>query len=293
MMSQESVTMQLSSGHTLGYAVHGPSSGFPIFFPHGFPSSRLEACWLSKAAHKVGVKFIAPDRPGIGLSTRDPNRTLLQFPNLISQLATHWVLSNLVSSAALEEAHIPFACAKVLPPSQLVSVGIVAGFGPPSLGFEGMSVGNKFLLGLQWCPSLIQKLMEWTFMRSARNPDPEVFRAESEKAVEVFEKDAIEGGELFQACVGGAREHWRQGRGGFVDDGRVVVAPWGFELEDVEFEGVQLFYGTADTKTPVSIGRQIAARLKKAVLTEYEGETHMSIVDHTEDMLRKLVVERK
>jgi hypothetical protein len=72
------------------------------------------------------------------------------------------------------------------------------------------------------------------------------------------------------------REHWRQGKGGFAD-----------------FEGIKLCYGPVDTNAPFAIGRQMEARLKRAGLRMYEGKTHMSIVDHTEEILRDLYVERK
>lgn len=71
------------------------------------------------------------------------------------------------------------------------------------------------------------------------------------------------------------------------------MGEWGFELEDIEYEGVKLYYGTKDTNTPVQMGRTMARRLRNAVLREFGGETHMSIVDHTEDILKDLCWEEK
>jgi pimeloyl-ACP methyl ester carboxylesterase len=294
-------TLLLPNGHTLGYATYGSPIGHPLFFPHGYPSSRLEGIWLHQAAQTLNIHIISPDRPGIGLSTRSPTRTLLEFPSLISFLATYLRLSSFSILGSSGGGPYALACAyKLKDDRRLRCVGVVAGFGPPNLGFEGMGWGNRLLLrGLQWWPSAVHKLMEWTLMRAAQNPDSSVLRDEWKKAVsrmtgrdrEVFEKDSKEGGgsgEIFEACVEGAREHWRQGKGGFVDDGRVVMSPWGFELEDVEFEGVRLFYGTKDTNTPVQMGRVMAGRLRNATLNEYEGETHTSIVDHIEEILRDL-----
>src|SRR5438132_12266206 len=75
-----SQTIRLSDGGTLGYAEYGDPSGVPVLFFHGTPSSRL-ATAPSWSDTSLGVRLIVPDRPGIGLSTYKPKRTLLDWPN--------------------------------------------------------------------------------------------------------------------------------------------------------------------------------------------------------------------
>jgi hypothetical protein len=79
-------------------------------------------------------------------------------------------------------------------------------------------------------PSVVHKVTEWTITRKTGNPDTGILRGEWKKALkylierekEVMTKDQMEsGGAYFEACIDGVREHWRQGIGGFVDDGRV------------------------------------------------------------------------
>jgi hypothetical protein len=72
-----------------------------------------------------------------------------------------------------------------------------------------------------------------------------------------------------------------------------VVGEWGFELEEVAFEGLRLHYGTKDVNTRVEVGRAMAGRLRDALLREFEGETHLSIMDRTEEILRDLCRERE
>ncbi len=72
--------VRLPDGRRLGYAEFGDPAGRPILYFHGFPSSRLEAGLAHGAALRTGVRIVAPDRPGSGLSDFLPGRTLKDWP---------------------------------------------------------------------------------------------------------------------------------------------------------------------------------------------------------------------
>lgn len=82
-------TLTLADGRKLGYSQFGLATGKPIFYCHGLPGSRVEAGHLHEAALDVGARIIATDRPGMGLSTPQPGRTLLDHPKDLEHLATH------------------------------------------------------------------------------------------------------------------------------------------------------------------------------------------------------------
>lgn len=88
---------------------------------------------MDETAAKVSVRIITPDRPGLGFSTHDANRTLLVYPARIAALAGglgygpenggYRVLgSSDVGPYAL-------ACAKMVTESELKSVGLLVGVG--------------------------------------------------------------------------------------------------------------------------------------------------------------------
>src|SRR5471032_2773160 len=80
---------ELRSGATVAVSEYGLPSGAPVFFCHGWPSSRTMAELTDETARNLGVRIISPDRPGIRDSTFDPNRTLLEWPPLLRELAAH------------------------------------------------------------------------------------------------------------------------------------------------------------------------------------------------------------
>ena len=97
--------------------------------------------------------------------------------------------------------------------------------------------------------------------------------------------------EAIEAMVKTLREHFRQGSSlASVQECQVYMAPWGFRLEDIDYEKILLWYGIEDANTPVQIGRKMASRLKGAILKEYPSEAHLSLMTtHGEEILRDMV----
>lgn len=82
----------LPSGRTLGYAIYGSSddpSAPAVFYHHGFPGSQGEAFGFDAAARAHGIRLISVERPGMGASTFQPDRTLLDWPADLLTLADH------------------------------------------------------------------------------------------------------------------------------------------------------------------------------------------------------------
>jgi pimeloyl-ACP methyl ester carboxylesterase len=80
-------TIRLRDGRRLGYAEWGDPDGRPLFYFHGWPGARVEGRLGDEAARAQGVRMIALDRPGMGLSDYQPRRTLVDWPDDVIQLA--------------------------------------------------------------------------------------------------------------------------------------------------------------------------------------------------------------
>ncbi|MGE9271462.1 MAG: alpha/beta fold hydrolase, partial [Verrucomicrobiales bacterium] len=85
----EDARADLANGRTLSYAEYGDPHGQPILFFHGWPSSRYQAAYLDEPANARGLRILAPDRPGIGLSTPQQGRGFQDWPTDISAFADH------------------------------------------------------------------------------------------------------------------------------------------------------------------------------------------------------------
>ena len=63
--------VELADGTRIGYADVGDPDGPPVVYFHGNPGSRLEVDLPAsrRAAEQLGFRLLAPDRPGMGLSS--------------------------------------------------------------------------------------------------------------------------------------------------------------------------------------------------------------------------------
>src|SRR4029077_2241734 len=63
------------------------SGAHAILYHYGLPGSGFEASLAHDVAKQLGVRIIAPNRPGCGNSTFDPNRKLTDWAGVIIRLA--------------------------------------------------------------------------------------------------------------------------------------------------------------------------------------------------------------
>lgn len=81
--------LPLHDGRQLSYAVYGDPDGKPLVALHGSADSRLIWQLLDADARDVGVRLIAPDRPGFGDSPYTPDRTGIDHARDVVELADH------------------------------------------------------------------------------------------------------------------------------------------------------------------------------------------------------------
>ena len=119
--------LTLPSGRTLGYATYGSPTGPALFYFHGIPGSRIEGAELHPAAVTLGIRVIAVDRPGLGLSSYVPNRLVADWAADVDQLARHLELKTYRVIGRSGGAAYALACANALPRERLLGVGVVCG----------------------------------------------------------------------------------------------------------------------------------------------------------------------
>lgn len=94
-MADDTVTI---GRRVVGFADYGPRDGVPVLWCHGGPGSRLEPAPLVDAATDAGLRLIGIDRPGYGMSTPMPGRTIVG-----------WVSDALAVAGVLEIEHFAAA----------------------------------------------------------------------------------------------------------------------------------------------------------------------------------------
>jgi pimeloyl-ACP methyl ester carboxylesterase len=295
-MASDASILALSDGRVLSYASYGsttPTSPI-IFYFHSFPASRIEGVLWAPLALSLGARLIAASRPGFGSSTFKPDRRILDWPSDVLELADHLQVSQFYILGVSGGCPYVLACLKEIPRSRLLGAAVVAGLYPLKLGVSGMIAASRVMLFLAaWATPLVAPLIDWQLGQAARDSDPTVleklFMKEMSGRPEVDRK-CLENLGLKQQLLDSLRESVKFGSQGMAWEARLFGSDWGFELKEVEFEGLCLWHGKADVNCPSSMAEKAVTQIKGAELRLFEGEAHLSLpINHAEEVLRHLL----
>ncbi|KAJ9657634.1 hypothetical protein H2198_004162 [Neophaeococcomyces mojaviensis] len=297
-----SSTLILPDSRTLGYAQYGSSApgAHTIFYVHGWPASRVEGTFLDSKAKRHNVRIICMDRPGIGLSSPHPTRTILSHARDIDHLAQHLQAERYGVLGVSGGGPYALACAYALPANKLKVVSLVCGLGPPDIGYWGMHPLNY--LGWTYSPHYFPRFTKWWFSREpgARLDlnDKErmnmLIRDFQKSQAKMHPKDVKIFGDIdfWKVHLRRSNDVYAQGTDWFMQDMKLLASDPGFRIQDIRKDlKVQLWYGKLDKNVPLKHGEEVARRLGPgAELRVKEDDTHASIFfDWRDDFLGEMV----
>ncbi|KFY88743.1 hypothetical protein V498_06677, partial [Pseudogymnoascus sp. VKM F-4517 (FW-2822)] len=191
--------------------------------------------YWAKAAESVGAHIIALDRPGIGLSSAQPKRKLIDWPLVVSEVAQNLKIDQFYVLGTTAGGSHALVCAKELSPDTLKGVGLVGG-GPAILKLSYNKWGTRHLYKKTIIPAL-------------NDPDPTVFHKQvMDHLLMENEKDKVlfENAEFQDLEVSSCRESCRQGSQGVFDDHKIVFGEWRCDIRDISSRNIGLWCGTED-----------------------------------------------
>ena len=283
--------LSLKNGGRLAYVEYGEAGGEPIFFFHGWPSSRTMAELTDSAARELNLRIISADRPGICDSSFQPNRRLLDWPDVLQQFADHLQIDRFRVLAFSGGAPYAYVAGLKLP-DRVRAMSIVSGAVP----FADLSDHSGLLPLYRWMmwfyrnqPRLLRTLfylarpiVSWrTSLRMARKflhilPEPDAA--------------ALRDSAAFDICFESQRRAWRgSGADGVMADAEIYGRPWGFRLEDVGVP-VRLWHGKRDRAFSYRVAEETARRLPNCVARFLDNEGHFSLpIRHMREILEDLM----
>jgi len=280
-----SKTIKLKDGRLLGYAEYGAPEGKPVFYFHGFPSSRID--WLffdtDATAARLNARIIAVDRPGMGLSDFKRGRKILDWPDDVIELADALQVDRFAVLGISGGGPYAAACAFKIP-QRLTATAIVCGMGPSEA--PGAKDGTAMLLPGK--SALMRKLLLMLMaMGIRRNPDR--FLSQMKDAVAEPDKLLLAQPEVVQTFIYSVREAFRSGTRGASWDAVLYKRSWGYQLQDISTQ-IHLWHGELDTQVPVSVGRYVASATPNCQAEFLPDEGHLSLPhNHIEEVLSILI----
>lgn len=295
-------TLTLPDGRTLGYAEYGCPTGIPLFYFHGFPSSRLESSAIDEMGHRRQIRVISPDRPGFGISTYQSGRRINDFPADVKFLAKHLDISRFAVLGGSGGGPYALACAHALPRDMVSAVGLLASAGPWEAGKQGLLLSEKFghWASTRWPGGLVKltdtllALIRWALTtRRGKNYFDAQLGLKAPKPEDNNDGKVMTLDELRDQTIHAVFETFAQGSKACVQEARLLSTDWDIPFEDVDYNKVQIWHGVKDVNSPVRLMRYIAKRLPNADLREYPDDDHWTVIKHLEDIISELMPEAK
>jgi pimeloyl-ACP methyl ester carboxylesterase len=265
-------------GRTLRVLEDGDLGGRPVFFLHGTPGCRFLSDRQVEDARRQGIRLIGHDRPGYGGSTRMPGRRVGDEARDVAAVADALGIDRFAVYGHSGGGAPALGCAAGLS-HRVVGVSSIAGVAPyPSEGLDWLAGSGelnaedfKLMLSDQAAWE-IKGAQEIEMMKQAT--PAQVIEYVSSLLSEVDR--AVFKGDVVDFQIEQAREGYRPGIWGGVDDSLSTARPWGFELSSIRVP-TQIWHGTEDRFVPFTHGKWLAAHVPNAEAHLEQNEGHISL----------------
>ena len=255
--------LRLRDGRTLGFTEYGDPGGFPVVNCHGGLACRLDVAAADGVARNAAIRLISPDRPGVGLSDPQPDRTVLDWAADVSDLTKHLGVERFSvmgwSMGGPYAAAVGYALR-----SQVNRVAIVAGAIPldePG-AFEQLPTVDRVYTRLsQRLPWAARQCFR--AMALVAGAAPGLYGRLAARDLGPADGVVIRD-EGFDTFARMSREALRQ-PGGVVEEYRAWMRPWGFAPEDLQV-GADVWAGADDALVDSQWPHELARRIPHAVL---------------------------
>lgn len=269
-------TLTLSSGRKLAYAEYGDPHGVPMFYFHGWPGSRLQGELMHEVGRKRGLRIVAPDRPGIGLSDFQPGRRLLDWPADLTELAAHLGWKNFHVIGVSGGGPYVLACAHAMP-ERLLSAGVICG-APPlrEVGRQDLMWTYRLALwGQRHMPFLLGAGLAASG-RFMQLPVTSPLMAAFVRKMCARDQLALHTPELYRILMASGRVGVTSSVRSVSTDGNIYSSDWGIDFSSMRFP-IRYWHGGRDSNIPVSMVERFVQKMPNAKLTVFEEDGHYSL----------------
>lgn len=272
--------LALSDGRTLAFRKMGDVNGTPILFFHGTPGTHTLGYMASDAAKRAGYCLIAPDRPGLGDSTFQPEREHRHYPLDIVQLFHHLNIEQCGIIAISGGAPYAFQCAYDLP-EKISFIASLSGWlcygREEAKGIElpKQINGFKWMYRSSLATKLVGKLSNYVIKQKIEKIEQHLQHSLPASDLEILAKPFYRNLFLYDL-----QRAYQQGWQGPALDGEMQFRDQAFPLSAIK-QPVILLHGTADSIVPYTMAEAMAKHLPnvKAFITTKKGGHLCAVIE--------------
>ena len=267
----------LRDGRRIGIAESGDPDGVPLLWFPGTPASRFSCPADERATAAAGLRLVAIERPGFGVSDFNARRQILDWPSDVVQVADLLGFERFAIAGLSGAGPYLAACAHEIP-HRLSAVGMISCFGP--LGPEGMTARMPlYRRGVLRVVASASRVATGAAELGLLGRNPEKLYRRMTRGLSACDRVILARPEVWDRQVASAAEALRPGARGFVRELVLATQPWGFKLRDIDM-AVHLWHGGMDRSTPIEMGRYMAEQIPACRAVFYPHEGHFLIYEH-------------
>jgi pimeloyl-ACP methyl ester carboxylesterase len=277
----------------LAWSEWGPVDGRPVLLLEGMPGSS-HACPDVETTHDLGVRLVAPDRPGYGESDALPGRTMLDSAADLEALLDELDVNRAPLVGWSSGVGFAIAAAHRLG-TRIASLELVAGDPPfdelpgsardPELAERVVQTrsdpAGARLAALErgaWFAERPESIVEQAFAPGEPGEDDPDGRVRQRADVREMLL------EMF-------RHAGRHGAEGWVDDGIATLLPWGFSVTEVGHRAT-VWYGVGDRLSRRVDSEVLAELMPAAHLRVLPNEGHLLPIEHWREILEDALADQ-
>lgn len=263
--------LTLPGGRRIACAEYGDPNGLPVLALHGTPGSRLMFALADGAARGRGVRLIAPERPGYGLSDFHPCESIARVAEDLSAVADAYGLERFAIIGVSGGAPFAVAAAATMP-DRVSLLALVCPVGELADGKLRLSRFQRFLFrrlaSRPWATRIFfRRLRSMVF----KSPDS-AYRWLLAR-VRTSDREQLARSAVRVSLQAAMSEGLRPGVDGAAQDLRLYCAPWGLRLADIDVPAI-VWQGSDDSVVPPAAAYALARALPNCRLDIIPGAGH-------------------
>ncbi|MFI6675457.1 alpha/beta fold hydrolase [Kribbella sp. NPDC050470] len=267
--------LRLADGRTLHVydTAPGDDGRLPVFWQHGTPNLGAPPEPLFEAGDWLGIRWVSFDRPGYGGSTAAPGRTVAAVAADLSTVADALGIGRFAVMGYSGGGTYALGAAALLGP-RVEAVATCAAIAPYDA--EGLDWYDGMI------PSGVASLRAAAVGRETKVRH-ETSGVEYDPEFTARDLATFDGPWGWLGSVAGDKS-MPDGPDGLIDDDCSYVVPWDCSPASITAPTL-LLHGEDDRIIPCSHGHWLAEHIPSAALRTHPGDSHISILTHTEPAL--------
>jgi pimeloyl-ACP methyl ester carboxylesterase len=277
----------IKNNNKIAYQSYGNSQDKVVFICHGLVSSRIEAKLISNLLGE-GFLVVGIDRPGMGYSSFNKDRNILNFVDDLISVADELSIDSFSVLGTSAGAAYALACAYKIP-HRISSLHIVSGLAPLSKVTQKISKEMRLLQLLTTRVKWLIKPIFWLSLGRLANKieQKDKFLLNMMQSLSDTDKELINNLTIkdyfWEACV----EAYRYGSQGVAYDAILAYGnDWGFSLKDITLNNIYCYHGEKDLGAPISMGKYICKAVN-GKLYRYAEDGHLSTIINQIEQIKK------